>query len=97
MVNAKDTGTPKMMAQASNYVAVTLLTDPFWMQRWKSPVLPVGKNGVWRRTCISSWDEGLTLTPHIVAIGADSQRKVQIQLDTFCSGFFEDTFYLLMG
>jgi hypothetical protein len=88
MVNTKDTGTPKVMAQAGNYVAVTLFPDFFRMQRWESPVLPFGKNGVWGRTSRNIWHKDLTLTPHIIAVGVDTQWKVQIQLDTFLSGLF---------
>jgi hypothetical protein len=50
MINAQDASMSKVMPQASDVIAIALLSKPFRVKGRKAPVLPSAKNHIWWRT-----------------------------------------------
>src|SRR5216684_3350053 len=87
----------KMMAQAADIIAVTILLYSFGMKRWKTPVLTFGEKIIgWRAATCFDYKNG-ALAPDIVAVAVDAERKVEIESYSAGLGLLAQTLQLLVG
>ncbi|OPZ05521.1 MAG: hypothetical protein BWZ08_02470 [candidate division BRC1 bacterium ADurb.BinA292] len=79
MIDAEHPGLAHQLAQRLNHVAILRLADAPGMQRGEAPVLPARKKLVRRRAAAHPVGELLAVAPHIVAVGVDAERQIEVE------------------
>src|SRR5262249_48269593 len=82
MIDPQNSCQPQIMSNVSPNIAVTLLPDPFRMERTKSPALAPGEERVRRSTGREPPRKRIAPSPDIETVGIHAQRQIDIKAQT---------------